>query len=177
MFSTKKSESNTAPASNLDENTRPVISNEQKTQSKTVISKECHIKGNISGNDDISIFGTVEGTIKLNNAVTIEKSAKVTADIFANVVNINGNVEGNITANEKIIITDGGNVTGDMSAPKIILKDGSYFKGNVSMQDTKVRTTPVNAIKSTPAPTNTIKNTTPPTSAIKDAKTPMNKLV
>ncbi|WP_201339214.1 polymer-forming cytoskeletal protein [Isorropodon fossajaponicum symbiont] len=34
----------------------------------------------------------------------------------------------NVEASEKIVITDSGNVTGDMSAPKVILKDGSYFK-------------------------------------------------
>lgn len=117
--------------------------NGQKSKAETIISASCHIKGDISGADDIRIFGKIEGVILLkNNTVTIEHSAKVEADIAAKIVHVNGNIIGNIEAEEKIIITDSGNVTGDMTAPKVILKDGSYFKGNVSMTNTKVVSTP-----------------------------------
>jgi biotin-(acetyl-CoA carboxylase) ligase len=67
----------------------------------------------------------------------IEKLSDVKASIEAKVVNIIGRVVGNINANEKIIIHEGGSVTGDMDAPKVILKDGSYFKGSVSMAENK----------------------------------------
>jgi cytoskeletal protein CcmA (bactofilin family) len=147
MFNTRKPEpnNNQEQASNVNTQ-RTIVSAEQKTQPKTIISKGCHIKGDVSGNDDISVFGKIEGTITLkNNSVTIEKSSKINADVFAKIVNVNGNIKGNIEASEKIVITDSGNVTGDMSAPKVILKDGSYFKGNVSMVDTKINTVPQSA--------------------------------
>lgn len=147
MFNTKKPEPNNNQEQARSVNTqRTIVSTEQKTQSKTIISKSCHIKGDVSGNDDISVFGKIEGTITLkNNSVTIEKSSQINADVFAKIVNVNGNIKGNIEASEKIVITDSGNVTGDMSAPKVILKDGSYFKGNVSMVDTKINTVPQSA--------------------------------
>ena len=147
MFNTKKPEpnNNQKQASNVNTQ-RTIVSAEQKTQSKTIISKGCHIKGDVSGNDDMSVFGKIEGTITLkNNSVTIEKSAQINADVFAKIVNVNGNIKGNIEASEKIVITDSGNVTGNMSAPKVILKDGSYFKGNVSMVDTKINAVPQSA--------------------------------
>lgn len=148
MFNTKKPKlDNNQKQENINTQ-RTSASVEKKTQSRTVISKDCHVKGDVSGNDDMSIFGKIEGTIILkNNSVTIEKTAKINADIFAKIVNINGNIKGNIEASDKIIITDSGNVTGNMSAPKVILKDGSYFKGNVSMVDTKISTPAVNANK------------------------------
>ncbi len=161
MFNTKKPEpnNNQEQASNVNTQ-RTIVSAEQKTQSKTIISKGCHIKGDVSGNDDMSVFGKIEGTITLkNNSVTIEKSAQINADVFAKIVNVNGNIKGNIEASEKIVITDSGNVTGNMSAPKVILKDGSYFKGNVSMVDTKINTVPQS------------------TSTNKDVKTRTNKSV
>jgi cytoskeletal protein CcmA (bactofilin family) len=147
MFNTRKPEPNNNQEQARSVNTqRTIVSTEQKTQSKTIISKDCHIKGDVSGNDDMSVFGKIEGTITLkNNSVTIEKSAQINADIFAKIVNVNGNIKGNIEADGKILITDSGNVTGNMSAPKIILKDGSYFKGNVSMVDTKINTVPQSA--------------------------------
>lgn len=126
--------------------TRPIVNTPKKPevsansapkpQGNAIISKECHIKGDITGNDDISIFGKVEGTISIkSNTVTIENSAQIDANIFAKVVNVNGNIVGNIEASEKIVISNTGNVTGDMTAKKVILQDGSYFKGNVSMVD------------------------------------------
>ncbi len=108
--------------------------NASKSKNNAVISKECFIKGDISGEDDISIFGKVEGAITLkSNTVTIESSAKIDANIFAKAVNVNGIVIGNIEAIEKIVVSGSGNITGDMLAKKVILQDGSYFKGNVSM--------------------------------------------
>jgi cytoskeletal protein CcmA (bactofilin family) len=147
MFNTRKPEPNNNQEQASSVNTqRTIVSAEQKTQSKTIISKDCHIKGDVSGSDDMSVFGKIEGTITLkNNSVTIEKSSQINADVFAKIVNVNGNIKGNIEAGEKIIITDSGNVTGNMSAPKIILKDGSYFKGNVSMVDTKINAVPQSA--------------------------------
>lgn len=147
MFNTRKPEPNNNQEQARSVNTqRTIVSTEQKTQSKTIISKDCHIKGDVSGNDDMSVFGKIEGTITLkNNSVTIEKSAQINADVFAKIVNVNGNIKGNIEADGKILITNSGNVTGNMSAPKIILKDGSYFKGNVSMVDTKINTAPQSA--------------------------------
>ena len=144
MFNTKKPKptkiSTSSAPTTLNRPITPIrtINNEQKSQSKAIISKECHIKGDISGDDDISIFGKVEGTISIKkNTVTIETSAKINANIFAKVVNVNGNVVGNIEAVEKIMVAGNGNVTGDMIATKVILQDGSYFKGNVSMIDNK----------------------------------------
>jgi cytoskeletal protein CcmA (bactofilin family) len=106
---------------------------------KTIISKDCFIKGEISSNSDVSICGKVDGIITLKDTIlTVEDSGNVKANIFARIINVTGNVVGNIDAAEKIIIHENGNVTGDMTAPKIILKDGSYFKGNVSMTNSKI---------------------------------------
>lgn len=117
---------------------RMVANNEQKSQGKAIISKGCHIKGDITGNDDISIFGKVKGAISVkSNTVTIENSAKINANIFAKIVHVDGHVVGNIEATDKIVVNGNGNVTGDMIAARIILQDGSYFKGNVSMIDNK----------------------------------------
>ncbi len=139
MFNTKKPDTiipSSAPTRPVAPAQRSAVDTERESKSVTIISKECHIKGVISGNDDISVCGKVEGEITLkNNTVTIENSAKVDANILAKVANINGNIVGNIEATDKILITGSGNVTGDMVAKKVILQDGSYFKGNVSMID------------------------------------------
>ncbi|WXU00439.1 MAG: hypothetical protein Ctma_1154 [Catillopecten margaritatus gill symbiont] len=112
------------------------------SQGKTIISKDCLVKGEMSGTDDISILGKVDGSITLKDSIlTVEESGSVKSNIFARVVNVIGNIIGNIDASEKIIIHENGKVTGDMTAPKVILKDGSYLEGNVSMVDSKISKT------------------------------------
>ncbi|SFV85015.1 hypothetical protein MNB_SUP05-SYMBIONT-4-59 [hydrothermal vent metagenome] len=141
MFNTKKPDTTIPPTTSRKPTPRTTNDAQHPLAAKkeSIISKGCFIKGEISGVDDISIFGKVDGTITLkDNALTVETSGNVKANIFAKVVNIIGTMAGNIDATEKIVIHENGNATGDMSAPKVILKDGSYFKGNVSMTDSKV---------------------------------------
>src|SRR5580692_8912813 len=58
-----------------------------------------HVKGEITGNEDLHIDGTVEGLVHLEDRkLTIGASAKVTADIIAREVAVFGNVKGNASA-------------------------------------------------------------------------------
>ncbi|SMN16450.1 hypothetical protein CRYPA_241 [uncultured Candidatus Thioglobus sp.] len=143
MFNTKKSIDAIKPSQAPTTPSRPITGQNQQinhtTTDVTKISKCCVVKGDVTGTSDIEIYGQLEGTIDIkNNTVTIEKSAKVKANILAKIVKINGETTGNIEAESSITISETGKVTGDMLAPKIILKDGSYFKGNVSMVEGKI---------------------------------------
>src|SRR6202034_2493865 len=58
-----------------------------------------HVKGEITGNEDLHIDGTVEGLVQLEDRkLTVGASAKVTADIIAREVVVYGNVKGNLRA-------------------------------------------------------------------------------
>jgi len=102
----------------------------------TLVSEKCIITGEVTGENDMDVLGRIEGTILLkNNSVRIEDTAEVNADIFVNKIKIYGKVTGNIEAKERIIIPNGGSVIGDMIAPSIVLEDGAYFKGKITMTD------------------------------------------
>jgi cytoskeletal protein CcmA (bactofilin family) len=116
----------------------------------TLVSEKCLITGEITGENDMDVLGRIDGTILLkNNSVRVEDTAEVNADIFVNKIKIYGKVTGNIEAGERIIIPNGGSVIGDMTAPSIVLEDGAYFKGKITMTDK-----PVIAIKTV----NTVKD-------------------
>src|ERR1700740_3178643 len=56
-----------------------------------------HVKGEITGNEDLHIDGTVEGLVHLEDRkLTIGASAKVTADIIAREVAVFGNGYGHL---------------------------------------------------------------------------------
>ena len=72
------------------------------------------VKGEVSGSEDLTIDGQVEGRITLPRpALTIGPNATVCADITAKVVTIFGTVVGSITAHEKIDVRRGGSVEGE----------------------------------------------------------------
>lgn len=93
-----------------------------------------HVKGEITGNEDLSIDGTVEGLVHLEERkLTVGASAKVTADIVAREVVVYGNVKGNLRARDRIEIKKDGSVVGDLTTARIMIEDGAYFKGSIEI--------------------------------------------
>jgi cytoskeletal protein CcmA (bactofilin family) len=99
------------------------------------IGKSVIIKGDLSGSEDLTIEGQVEGKIELRqNVLTIGPNGKIKATIFAKAVVVQGDVQGDITASERVDIRDNGSVDGDLSAPRIAIADGAHFRGSIDMQ-------------------------------------------
>ena len=116
----------------------PRIDTNRPAERDTVnIGKSVIIKGDLSGSEDLTIEGQVEGKIELRqNVLTIGPNGKIKAAVFAKAVVIQGEVQGDITASERIDIRDAGSVDGDLSAPRIAIADGAHFRGSIDMQKT-----------------------------------------
>jgi len=99
------------------------------------IGKSVVIKGELSGSEDLTIEGHVEGKIELRqNVLTIGPNGKIKAQVFAKSVVILGEVTGNVTASEKVDIRDNGSVDGDIAAPRVAIAEGAHFRGSIDMQ-------------------------------------------
>jgi cytoskeletal protein CcmA (bactofilin family) len=99
------------------------------------IGKSVVIKGELSGSEDLTIEGAVDGKIELRqNVLTIGANGKIKAEIFAKAVIVEGEVHGNITATEKVDIRESGSVDGDVVAPRVAISDGAHFRGSIDMQ-------------------------------------------
>ncbi len=93
-----------------------------------------HIKGEISGNEDLHIDGSVEGLVQLDDRkLTVGASAKLTADVVAREVVVYGSVKGNLRARDRIEIKKDGSVVGDLTTARIMIEDGAYFKGSIEI--------------------------------------------
>ena len=99
-----------------------------------------HVKGEITGNEDLAIDGSVEGLVQLEDRkLTIGASAKVTADVIAREVVVYGNVKGNLRARDRIEIKKDGSVVGDLTTARIMIEDGAYFKGSIDISKPQAR--------------------------------------
>ncbi len=99
------------------------------------IGKSVLIKGDLSGSEDLTIEGRVEGKIELREHVlTIGPHGRIEAQVFAKVVVVLGEVVGNIEASDKVTIRDSGLVEGDVVAPRVAIAEGARFRGKIDMQ-------------------------------------------
>jgi cytoskeletal protein CcmA (bactofilin family) len=65
--------------------------------------------------------------------LTIGANGRITAEVHAKTVIIQGQLVGNITADDRVEITPSGSLQGDIRAPRVVLADGSSFKGSIDM--------------------------------------------
>jgi cytoskeletal protein CcmA (bactofilin family) len=104
------------------------------------IGKSVIIKGELSGSEDLTIEGQVEGKIELRqNVLTIGPNGRIKAQICAKAVIVLGEVTGNVTATEKVDIRDNGSVDGDIASPRVAIAEGAHFRGSIDMQRTPAR--------------------------------------
>jgi cytoskeletal protein CcmA (bactofilin family) len=99
------------------------------------VGKSVIIKGELSGSEDLTIEGRVEGQIELTQHVlTIGRHGRIRARVVAKVVVVLGEVVGNIQASDKVILRDSGAVEGDIIAPRVAIAEGARFRGKIDMQ-------------------------------------------
>ena len=106
---------------------------------KTVfIGQSIFIKGELTGNEDLTIEGRVEGNIELkDHNLIIGASGRIQARLFAKNITIMGEVHGDVYAEEKVEIAKTGKLKGNIIAPRVVIEDGARFKGSVEMETEK----------------------------------------
>jgi cytoskeletal protein CcmA (bactofilin family) len=96
-----------------------------------------HVKGEITGHEDLLVDGSVEGLVQLEDRkLTVGATAKVSADVIAREVVVYGSVKGNLRARDRIEIKKDGSVVGDLTTARIMIEDGAYFKGSIEIDKT-----------------------------------------
>jgi cytoskeletal protein CcmA (bactofilin family) len=113
----------------------PPAETRRTERATATIGPSIFIKGDLSGDEDLVIEGKVEGKIDLKqHNVTIGKNGRVRADVFGNTVVIEGEVDGNLFALQQAIVRQSGAVRGNITAPRVMLEDGSRFRGSIDME-------------------------------------------
>jgi len=75
------------------------------------LGSSLHLKGEISGNEDLDIDGIVEGLVDIDKRkLTVGVTAKLTADIIAGEVIVYGSVKGKVHGKGKVEIKKDGSV-------------------------------------------------------------------
>jgi len=156
-----KPTSQPTPAAPVASNVQPSAPVAQQVEPRRIerdlvnIGKSVVIKGELSGSEDLTIEGQVEGKIELkDHLLTIGPNARIKAQVFAKTVIVLGEFNSDTAATEKVEIRDGGSVDGDIVSPRVAIAEGAHFRGSVDMQKKagSVSTTASSSVKPAPAP-------------------------
>jgi cytoskeletal protein CcmA (bactofilin family) len=102
---------------------------------RAVIGRSITVKGDITGDEDLVIQGSVEGSVKLGeHHVTISAEGRIKADIHGRTITVQGQVEGDLFGEEQVILSPSCRVRGNITAPRVALEDGANFRGTIDME-------------------------------------------
>jgi cytoskeletal protein CcmA (bactofilin family) len=128
----------TAPPPTQSTSPSPAAAEPQRRGERATIGPSIFIKGDLTGDEDLVIEGRVEGKVDLQqNNVTIGRNGRVKADVYGQTVIVEGEVDGNVFAGEQAILRQAGAIRGNITAPRVVLEDGSRFKGSIDMESPK----------------------------------------
>ena len=100
----------------------------------THIGRSAVIDGELSSDEDLTIEGTVKGTLQIREAtLTINEPGRVEADIHGARVVVLGTLRGSITASVRIELGATAQVDGNLSADQVVIADGARFNGRIDM--------------------------------------------
>ena len=143
---------------------RPLTTSATTDRGSARLGASLHVKGEITGNEDLHIDGSVEGLVQLEDRkLTVGASAKLTADVVAREVVVYGTVKGNLRARDRIEIKKDGSVVGDLTTARIMIEDGAYFKGSIEIDRTNSKETDLDRPAYTRVATATTHTPTPTT--------------
>ncbi len=103
----------------------------------TVIGETILVRGNLQGDEDLTVQGRVEGSTNLSRTLIVEPNGIVKAEVSVSNAVVSGVVVGNVTASDSVEIAESGRMIGDIHAPRVIIVEGARFKGKVDMGNIK----------------------------------------
>lgn len=98
-----------------------------------VIGAKIVIKGELTGDEDVVVEGTIEGQIHTNRDLRVAPGGQVKATVAVQSLVVSGEIVGDCEATSRIEIQSTGRLTGNIRAPKIVIAEGAMFRGNSDM--------------------------------------------
>jgi cytoskeletal protein CcmA (bactofilin family) len=97
------------------------------------IGGEVVITGNVTGQGDLHIDGTVEGDVS-GNAVILGPSGTIKGNLVADRANVGGTVEGTVNA-ATLVIERTAKVKGDLTYQNVSIENGAQVEGRLTQRN------------------------------------------
>ena len=99
----------------------------------TTVGVNVALSGTLKDQNDISVFGMVEGEVISEKSITIGQTAQVKGPVKGELVTVAGVVRGAIAASEKLELLETGKVFGSIVTKNLVIHSGGIFVGKCDM--------------------------------------------
>jgi cytoskeletal protein CcmA (bactofilin family) len=99
----------------------------------TVIAEHDHLEGTLRSAQGVLVLGSFSGSIESESWVRMAERSTVKADVTAQEVVVAGSYEGRLLASGRLEIAATGQVRGEITAPRLLLHEGGFIDGALSM--------------------------------------------
>jgi cytoskeletal protein CcmA (bactofilin family) len=100
---------------------------------ETVVGPSVNVEGDFASEGNIIVKGTVSGSVFTSKHLTVEKGAKIVANIRAGSATIAGEIKGNVKVKESLELMSTSKVIGDIDARNLRIESGAILYGKVTM--------------------------------------------
>ncbi len=105
----------------------------QTPADSTHIASGSKVVGEISGDAELVVEGRVEGEVHLKSRLVVGREGHVQGRVVAESIEVAGKIVGDVQGLDKVKVLESGTLEGDVAAPRVVIDDGAFFKGNVDM--------------------------------------------
>lgn len=99
----------------------------------SVLPEGMRFAGEIRGQGDLIVAGSIEGPIAIDGHLTIEASGSVRGEVKARAMVLRGTLAGPAIADEIIRLEPGARMIGDARAERVSVVEGALLRGRITM--------------------------------------------
>ena len=106
------------------------------------VDSGCTIRGELEFSSYFRVDGRVEGTVRSLSELVVGDGGVVEGEVEVARCVVGGEVRGTIRATEQVLLHAGAKVWADIHTPALVMEDGAFLEGSVTMdsQDVKKNT-------------------------------------
>jgi len=122
---------------------KPVSQNmpNQSDEVETVVGPSVNVEGDFASEGNITVKGTVAGSVHTSRFLSVETGAKIMANVRAGSARIAGEVKGNMKIKDSLELTSTSKVLGDIEVKTLSVEAGAIIYGRVAMPGVEVNET------------------------------------
>jgi cytoskeletal protein CcmA (bactofilin family) len=121
------------------EGSAPSVSLGQPKPPIALVGRTMRLQGEIYSEEELYLDGEVEGTLEVNQSLTIGPNGKIKANVKAKELVVKGKIQGNVESAGRIVIMNGASIVGDVKTAGIVIEDGAFFKGGIDILRMEVK--------------------------------------
>jgi cytoskeletal protein CcmA (bactofilin family) len=103
------------------------------------VDSGCTIRGELEFSSYFRVDGRVEGTVRSRSELVVGEGGVVEGEVEVARCIVGGEVRGVIRASEQVLLHAGAKVWADIHTPALVMEDGAFLEGSVTMDSQEVK--------------------------------------